>query len=407
MTLSSSLPFDIIECIIEQIDDYPSLLQCAVVSHAFLYSGRKRLFRNIRLGYDDAGLQCARLLAILVDHPEILPHIHTFRVEADGVIQGKTFALLLRHIAEGNHLRKFVMNVYDDLSWAKLDQSVQDSFRSLFRSASLRTVCFQGRIPRDFPIQLLGISPSLKHLSIFHSHGNMNYDASDCAIQSLLPSSTQTSTARPSLESLEIMGQFASRLVKYLTHSRSPVQLLQLRELRLMKLQDEDDTSTAWEAMKVASSTLERLVWHDFSSHKCDPYRDVHLCAMKRLRAVELHGHAVLARCQWLANLLASGRMPTSIETITLVFSAAWVGSCRMGVEEVEEVFTSKEHKLDDTLALLCRGKAFPRLSAIELRVLLERSVEIDPPAREKMVGKWFPALQETGFLTSEILTTE
>ncbi|GLB40811.1 hypothetical protein LshimejAT787_0900260 [Lyophyllum shimeji] len=403
MTLCLSLPFDILESIIEQIDDYHSLLQCTTVSHAFLYFGRKRLFRTIHLGADDAGLSCTRLLIILVDRPELLHHVRALHVDSPDEVLGKAFAPLLRHIAEGNHLRKFVMNMYGNLSWGELGPALQDSFRSLFKSTSLRTLCFQGQIPVDFPIELLATSPALTHLSISHYHSNNRYDASDAAIHAMLPSpSTESTASRPSLESLEIMGQFATRLVKYLAHPLSPIQLSQLRELRLMKLYDDVDASTAWEVIKAAASSLERLVWYD-----CSPYRPVLLESMQRLRFVELHGYTLLPRCKWLASLFMSERMPKSIESITLTFSAAWVGSRRMKVGEVDEVFMSKEHQLDGTLSALCDGRAFPCFRAIALRVLFERSVEIDPRERGRMKGRWFPELQSTGFLSGEILTTE
>ncbi|KAF8055409.1 hypothetical protein FPV67DRAFT_830093 [Lyophyllum atratum] len=298
------------------------------------------------------------------------------------------------------------MNMYEDLAWHQLGFLLQDAFRSLFRSSSLHTLCFHGQIPPDFPIDLLASSCALKNLCVSHYHSSITYDVSDDAIRSLLPLRPDITAAAPQLESLEIMGKFASRLVKYLTHPLSPVQLSHLRELRVMKLEEENTTNTAWDVMQMAAKSLESLVWNDWSWHNSDPFKAVHLGAMQRLRFIELHGYTLRLRCRRLTNLLTSERMPTSIEKITLGFSTAWIHSRRLGIDEVEEIFMSSENQLDRTLAGLCDKAGFPCLRTIEVRVLLESVGESDTQARQSRLAKWFPALKETGYLSGGVFTT-
>ncbi|GLB34445.1 hypothetical protein LshimejAT787_0200100 [Lyophyllum shimeji] len=223
----------------------------------------------------------------------------------------------------------------------------------------LSTLSFSGTFTSDLPIDILTIPPALKSLTFNHWRGK---SVSESQSVLRLPSIPRRGPTK--LRKLELAGAFTSKLVKYLTHPKSPIQLSDLRELRI--------TDKAWEMVellseitKASEGSLECLVW--LNQHF--DFRDEALNLSNP--ELDLRDMRELRSCIW----------PESIS-----------------VEEIEETLLS-EYELDQALAFLCNKEAYPSLQKIKIEFQFLEESKVDAQLVESYIGKWFSLLSKTGYL--------
>ncbi|GLB44931.1 hypothetical protein LshimejAT787_1900090 [Lyophyllum shimeji] len=409
MTSSSnkSLPADIFWAILEELaEDHESLKHCATVSRLFLRFSRKHLFRVIKLKFvmRSGRHPCARLHSVLSSHPEVASFIQELGITAGkwSLVQ-PTLPLLLHQIATANSLRVLFFSSWEGVGWTMFGPLLQDAVCALLGSTRLVTLNFSTPLTWDLPVAIFAIPPALKKLTFIQLWPEQTVSED----RRILRLPTMQPRAPTKLRTLVLAGRLAEKLVRYLTQPHCPIQLSELRELRVIDRAGEM-VELAGAIMTAAEASLEHLVWLSQNkklrdSDLIESTVQLDMRRMQALRTLEIRLFPYHYHCEWATRIVRDWGLPTTIETVSLIFDGAhfqiWPDDAC--VEEIDKTLLSKEHGLDAALASLCNKSAYPSLRKIKVELQIPGAVlrRMDDEVVQSCFGLWFPDVKKTGYL--------
>lgn len=261
MVLSASIPFEIIDAIIDHnYEDTNTLSSCSLVAHSFVDSCQKHLFSTVFLNLLRPVRYSEGLLDIFIANPRISSYVRHIYLQdyvsrfvtlEDDALPGILSSILSRL----HHLQTFTLvNLYKGVNytiitedWAYMPKFLQNTLLTLFTLPSLTAICIGDFF--NFPIHHFRQCPQLKRLnlhSIVEPASNKGqFETSEAPV--------------PILESLEINDESA-KAAKVL---EGLLDLSQLRELRINGRKNNLRRLTA-DIMRRASQTITYFIWEQF-----------------------------------------------------------------------------------------------------------------------------------------------
>ena len=263
------VPKDIITRIIGHFsdDDFDTLEECSVVSHAFSVPSQKRLFSIVHIG--PGRKLCRRLYRLLTRSPHIASYIRELHV-VDRVRDGKgwvpiyeAFPRLLQTVTP--YLQSFSLSFreYAGVEWDRLPADLQSSLLDLFRSSRLVSIKVSHIHGSNFPMSVLRTLCQLRKLG-FLARSSPDATLGD-GFQPTLPPELRPKpgASKKQLESLELGGDMSAQVVACLMHPDSLLGITELREVSIHDAEKLGMLDTVWEIIQRSAPTIESFIWND------------------------------------------------------------------------------------------------------------------------------------------------
>ena len=169
--LMPSLPQELIDVIINQVDDHKTLKACSLVASSFVCPSQKLLFLTVDLDNAPRKKAYARFLRLLILNPLLGTYVRSLRLGDDSedfgfsrswIIHAKSLPQLFQLIPR---LEIFSLTFNsDERNWKSIPADIRSAFERLFYLPTVQAVSLE--FIRGFPSLLLFELMRLKRLSL-------------------------------------------------------------------------------------------------------------------------------------------------------------------------------------------------------------------------------------------------
>ncbi|KAF9459065.1 hypothetical protein BDZ94DRAFT_1312706 [Collybia nuda] len=359
MLLSKSIPFDIVNTIVQQLHDDPVALRTAsLVSHSFLIPSQRCLFSKIDLwvNYSRGGgyAKLRQLLCLFTERPDLPLHVRHFHLSTSGEAEPpftesvcaidsciQSLLLLLQNV------RSFTLYT----SWDRLTITCQNAILQLCNSPQLNHIDAQ-RL-HAFPMACFS---KISRVSRFTLRGTRI---------SYLPKGEHKTTVMeqdilPRMKYCLDILEFDENSFNTQTPDRfsntftQPSSFLDISHLWLLKLNGNsiELMEEAWNIIQVAAATLKYFIWDllsyrlgppDNEFHHTKPFGTIDISRMSNLHFLAFAIGVAQANNTWILNSLASIAGRNRLETLMI---AIYHHPCRTDSLNIRDFLTPLDRQL-------------------------------------------------------------